>query len=98
MQDAMNKLRTGMPYTEIVRILGKPDASICTAVFLDPAYWNAPVTASPEALDHARGRYCHTWKRPEGFVEIVVYDGLLESARLYKPANYNYTAPSEPEP
>jgi hypothetical protein len=89
--DPVQQLHAGMPYAEIVAILGKPDASTCTAKFLDPAYWNAPVAVSHEALDHARGRYCQTWKRPEGFLNIVVFDGKLESVWLYKPTNYSYT-------
>lgn len=95
MPDPIEQLHAGMPYAEVVAILGKPDASTCTAKFLDPAYWNAPVIASKESLDEARGRYCHTWKRPEGYLEIVVYDGRMESVSLFKPSNYSYTAPAD---
>jgi hypothetical protein len=86
----IEQLHIGMPYREIIAILGKPDASTCTAKFLDPSYWNAPVVASAEALDKARGRYCLTWKRPDGYLNMVVENGILISMDTYKPFDYSY--------
>jgi len=79
-ENQSDKLCIGMPYDEIVKLLGNPSGINPGAEMLESGP-DSTIVASKEVRDRlACTQYC-SWKRPEGFYLLVIEYGKL--ARIH---------------
>ena len=75
------QLHIGMPFDQIVRLLGKPDGVNQGTEMLEPNPRHTVAASGPTRQRLARTQYC-MWKRPEGTYLLVVEDGKLASISM----------------
>ncbi len=75
-ENASDKLYVGMPFDEIIRLLGKPSGVNPGTEMLESGPGGKIIASKETRARLAHTQYC-MWKRPEGVYLLVIEDGKL---------------------